>query len=301
MIELLNEKDRVYGNVILATISTIGSLLFGVIVMFVHDFRVVLQIFSIPGLFVFVYYWFISESIRWLLATGRVDRALVAIKRIAKFNRIELSKKSIELFKQKYSTTLSAQEKSNENVETQSVLHSFWKMLKSRPLCLRFLNCCIQCTASSFSALGLYQYSIQIPVIDRYFNYLIMISADIFGIILVQLLLDRTKRRTLIFFGYALAGIAIVITSFISKEYPWIVVACFLIAKSLLDFSSTVLNILITEVYPTTIRNTALNIIGTIAEIGSIGAPYIVILVRNLLSKQQMIISFYCSFFYKIN
>lgn len=282
VIELLNEKSRVYGNVALALGVSVGSLLFGIAVMFEHDFRVVLRMFHIPGIFVLLYFFFISESIHWLLATGKIDRGIAAIKRIAKFNRLELSETSIESIKQKYSTPLPAQNKLNEQVESQSVLRLFWTMLKTRTLCLRFLNICFQWVATYFSNLGLYQYSIQIPNVDRYVSYLIMISADVPGTILVQLLMNRVKRKTLLFSAHFLVGIFIVATSFIPKEYPWIVIFCFVVAKSLLHLATVVMNQFTSEMFPTNIRTTVLNIASTCAQVGSMIAPFIVILVRNL-------------------
>lgn len=292
MIELLNEKDRVYGNVVLALGVSIGSLLFGIAVMFEHDFRVVMRMFHIPGIFVLFYFLFFNESVPWLLATGRVDRGIKAIKRIARFNRLELPETTIESIKFKYSTAVPTQpQKSQQNVQSPSVLHSFWKMLKTRTLCLRFLNVCFQWVATYFTSLGLYQYSIQIPNVDRYVSYLIMISADIPGTILVQLLLNRIKRRTLLFSAHLLTGIVIVITSFVPKEYPWIVISCFVIAKSFLHLSTVVMNQFTTEQFPTNIRTTVLNIASTCAQIGSMLAPFIIILVRNSLT--HLISSFF--------
>lgn len=281
IIELLNENDRVYGNVILGTVGTLGSLLFGVAVMFEHDFRIILRMFSLPGMITCVYFWFISESLQWLLATGNIDRAIIAMKRIAKFNGFELSEKSIESIKQKYSPSISAQEKSDEHGEEQSVLRLFWKMLKTRTLCFRFCKCCFQWIAGTFSTLGLYQFAIQIPGVDRYVSYLIMISADVFGTILVQLLLNRVKRKTLLFSAYFLVGISIVVTSFIPREYPWIVVFCFLIAKCFINLADVVMSLYTNELFPTNIRSTVMSIVGMVAQIGAIGAPYIVILVRH--------------------
>lgn len=110
-----------------------------------------------------------------------------------------------------------------------------------------------------------------------------MISADIPGTILVQLLLNRVKRRTLLFFAHFMTGVAIIITSFIPRDYPWIVIFCFVIAKSLLHLSTVVMNQFTTEQFPTAIRTTVLNIASTCAQIGSMLAPFIVILVRYLL------------------
>lgn len=128
-IEQLNEKHRVFGNVLMVYGGSVGNLLFGIAVMFEHDFRIILFAFNVPGLLVFFYYLFVCESVRWLLASGRIDRAIMTMKRIAKFNRRELSEKTIETIKQKYSTTIFAKSKSDGNtkecVKNRSVLHLF--------------------------------------------------------------------------------------------------------------------------------------------------------------------------------
>lgn len=285
MIELLNENNRVYSNLILASGASIGSLLFGIAVMFEHDFRVVLRLFNVPGIFFAILnFWFIYESVYWLLATGRIGRAIMTIKRIAKTNGYELSEETIETITMRYSAKFSERQQSNENAKKQSVLKIFWKMLKTRKLCFRFFNICYQWIASNFSVLGLCQYAMQIPGVDRYVGYMIMIGADLLGIVLVQLLLNRVKRRSLLFCAYTLAGISIVVTSFIPREYPWIVVICFVVSKSLLDLSIVVSSIFTTEQFPTSIRTTVLNTANTCAQIGTMLAPFVVILVRNFVT-----------------
>lgn len=95
-----------------------------------------------------------------------------------------------------------------------------------------------------------------------------------------QLIFTRMKRRVVLTVAFFLAGICILVTSFIPKEYSWAVVICFLIGKSLLGFSSTALYMYTAEQYPTNVRTTILNTESMIGRIGSMLAPYVVILVR---------------------
>lgn len=281
--ELLCAKYRVLGSVLVAIGGSVGNLLFGIAVMYVHDFRVVLRMFNIPGLLVFFYFWIQPESVQWLLASGRVDRAIATMKRIAKCNRRKLSEKNIQMLKLKYSATIPANQKSHDTHEPQSVLHSFWAIMKTRSLCFRFINGSAQFIACCFSFYGLYQFTTQIPGADRYVSYLIIISTEA-PMDLLQLTFNRMKRRTVLSAAFFLAGICILVTSLISKDHPWAVVICFVISKSLLGFAFTALYMYTAEQYPTNIRTTILNTESMIGRMGSMLAPYVVIWVRGVSS-----------------
>lgn len=261
--------------------NSMGNLLFGIVVMFVHDFRVVLRIFNIPGLLVFFYFWLIPESTRWLLTTGRVDRAIMTMKRIAKFNRIELSEKKIETIKRTYSV----HRKSEAN---ESLLQLLWTALKTRTLCFRFVNGCVQWALSLFSYYGLYQYSTQIPNTNRYVSYLILISVEGPMNLVVQFIFNRMKRRIALSVTFCGGGILIMATSLIPKVQAWTVVICFLISKCLLGFATNGLVLYTGEQFPTSIRTTVLNTSSMMGRLGSMAAPFVVILVSATLRSSTL-------------
>lgn len=118
-----------------------GEICLGIVAMWVHDFRSVIRIFSVPGLLIFSYFWILPESFRWQLVTGRIDRAIDTLKRIAKCNGRELSDRSIEMVKTQYS---SISLNGKQSIESPSVFQLFASVLKSRRLCWRFLSCCYQ-------------------------------------------------------------------------------------------------------------------------------------------------------------
>lgn len=63
--ELLNAKNRAFGNVLISIGTSFGHLIFGITAMYIHDFRILLRIFDIPGIFVLLCYWHLPESVRW--------------------------------------------------------------------------------------------------------------------------------------------------------------------------------------------------------------------------------------------
>lgn len=146
-IEWMNSKYRVLGAQIITLSFSVGEILFGLLAMYVMDFRLLIRICYIPGLFIFTFFWLVPESVRWLLVTGRVDRAMNILKRIAKVNRKKLSTKSIEMinlrYSKKFSTKNGTVDKEDSN-EDRSLAQSICAILKSKKLCFRFVICCYQ-------------------------------------------------------------------------------------------------------------------------------------------------------------
>lgn len=63
-IEWVTSKYRVLGSSIQAISYALGEMLLGLVAMYVHDFRLLMQILYVPGLFVFIYLWLVPESVR---------------------------------------------------------------------------------------------------------------------------------------------------------------------------------------------------------------------------------------------
>lgn len=125
--------------------------------MYIHNFRYLLRVLYAPGLLVFIYFWLVPESIRLLLITGRVDRAIKVLKRIAKVNGKTLSEKSIEMLRLQYSqskvrknaarNTASDMPNGNKN---PAIFQQIKLVFRSRKLALRLLNCGYQWVTCCF-------------------------------------------------------------------------------------------------------------------------------------------------------
>lgn len=245
--------------------------------MYVHDFRDLIRISYAPGLLLFAYFWLVPESVRWLLVTGRVDRAVNTLKRIARFNGKELSPKLIELIKLRYSPDLIAK---NNPIENNSVIQSFCSILKSKTLCLRFLNCCYQWSACCFSYYGMSLLATHIPGQNRYTSFIFVVGIEIPAILLALPLLNKIKRRVIMCFTFAIAAIAIVVTPCIPDEHHVIVLIFFMLGKASMTCAFTSLYIFTAEQWPTNVRTTVMNSCSMIGRIGAMVAPVTVILVR---------------------
>lgn len=231
----MTPKYRVLSNTTLSVAYPIGEMLVGLTAMFVHDYRILIRIMFSPGIFVILLFFLLPESVRWLLVTGRIDRAISTLKRIAKVNRRPLSAKSIELLKMNYSTECAKDRSAatdNANNENRSVIKSLLMIFKSRILGFRFLNACYQWTACTFSYYGLSMSSTHIPGSNRYVSFIILMGSEIPGVLISQLLLSRMKRRLLMFSSLFLSAILIISSPFIPETHSTLVLVFFMIGKA---------------------------------------------------------------------
>lgn len=100
--------------------------------------------------------------------------------------------------------------------------------------------------------------------------------------ILVQVLLEtfQMRRKVVLFTMYVLAAISVIATSTIPKEYSWAVLLCFVVGKGAVTIAFTGLYMHVAEIWPTSIRNTIMNTCSMIGRVGSMVAPFVVVLVR---------------------
>lgn len=140
--EWVSAKYRALGTTLICTSFPLGEMLLGVIASQVHDFRMLLRVLYVPGLLVFFYFWLVPESVRWMLITGRVDRAIKILKRIARINNKTLSDKSIELLHLQYSIESKATPvESGEVNDNLSLYQQIRLVAGSKKLGLRMLIC----------------------------------------------------------------------------------------------------------------------------------------------------------------
>lgn len=263
----------------------VGEMILGFAALYIYNYRTLIRVFCVPGLLIFLYFWIVPESVRWLLATGRIDRAIETLKRMAKFNRRQLSEKSIELIRMEYSSTNLAAKNEKQSMEPEksaenrSVFDQLLSVLRSKSLCLRLLSCCYQFAACAFCYYGLGQSSTQIAGANRYVSFIIVMGIEIPGNILAQIFLDRMKRKVLLFSMYILSAISVIATSTIPKDYSWAILLCFVVGKGATTIAFTGLYMFVAEQWPTSIRNTIMNTCSMIGRIGSMVAPMVVILV----------------------
>lgn len=277
--EWASSKYRTVGTTVVAVSYSISGILFGFIGLYEHNFRILLRIFYIPGLLSVLYILVLPESIRWLFVTGRIDRGITTLKRIAKWNRRELSNQTIASLQQKYS------KKDTQNadpimVEKKSIFQLLWTILKTKTLGIRFAHCILQWAASGFIYYGLSQSATQIPGTNRYVGFMIITAIEIPGKLVCQPLLAHFKRKIILFVAFIISALSVFAPSLIPTEYSWAVLFCFAVGKCATATAFNSLYVYTTELWPTSIRISIVNSCSMFARVGSMMAPMVLILVN---------------------
>lgn len=278
--EWISPKYRPIGTTLIVTSFPLGEMLLGIVAMYVHNFRHLIRVLYAPGLLVICYLWLVVESPRWLLITGRIDRAINAFKRMAWFNRRNLSEKSIDLLRRHYSPELRKKNDASNDDEPLSMLQQLHLIIRSRKLFIRFLICSYQWVTCCFCYYGLSMISSHIPG-NRYVSFIIVQAVEIPGALFPALVLNHFGRRKLMFSGLTSLGCAAMITAWIPQTQSTVILLLFLVGKASATFSFNVLYMFTAELWPTNLRATILNSCSMIGRTGTIVAPLTTLLVSD--------------------
>lgn len=266
-VENVSSKHRVLVSILTGLGFGFGSMLLGLLAMYIHDFRYLLRTIYVPSLLVITYFWLIPESVRWLLVTGRVDRAIKTLKGTASANGRQLSDKTIELLKFHYTSNSTKQKQTT--TEKPSFSQSFSLIIKSRKLFVRLLCCCLTWVILCYSSFGLSQLSTQIRGENPYISFIIVGSVEIPANLVPVVLLNRFKRRPLAFMVLCLSGVAIILSSMVPKDKSFVVLSLFVVGKGLVSCAFAILYVCNAEIWPTQLRTSIMNIGAMVGRIGA--------------------------------
>ncbi|XP_031636514.1 solute carrier family 22 member 6-A-like [Contarinia nasturtii] len=280
-VEWVNTKYRIFGSVLVSLSFPLGEMLLGFVALYVHDYRHIIRLLYTPGLLIVAYYWILPESVRWLLINGQVERGIKILKRIAHVNGKELSEKSIDMIKSTYSTEIKLEPTENGKIDNNSLGQSLKLIIKSRKLCLRFLNCSFQWINCCFCYYGISLIATQIPGENRYIGFIFVVGIEIPGLLIAIPLLNRMKRRLLVFAGLIVTAVSVFATACIPAEHSTAILLFFMLGKCSITLVFNSVYIYTAEQWPTCVRTTLINSCSMIGRIGSMIAPVIVIVVAQ--------------------
>jgi len=80
-----------------ACMYPMGEMMVGLVQWLTLDWRFLLRILRIPFLAVAIFFWTMPESVRWLVANGKLTQAVDVLKKIARYNGTVVTKETEEL------------------------------------------------------------------------------------------------------------------------------------------------------------------------------------------------------------
>ncbi|XP_074023164.1 solute carrier family 22 member 6-A-like isoform X2 [Numenius arquata] len=245
---------------------TLGQILLAGVAYAVPHWRWLQLTVSLPFFIFLLYSWWLAESARWLVLSGRAERAVKVLQRVARINKRkeEGEKITVEILKSNMKEELAGLKSSytiSDLVRTPVIRHIFF--------CLSIVWFSI-----SFSYYGLAM-DLQNFGVSIYLIQVIFGAVDFPAKVVVTVSMSYIGRRVSLMAALFLAGLVIIANIFVSTELQTVRTALAVIGKGCLSASFNCVFLYTTELYPTPIRQTGLGFGSTMARVGGIVAPLV--------------------------
>jgi len=259
---------------------------------------------SFPFISLFSYWFFVPESPRWLLSTGRIDEAEVVVQKIAKWNKKDIPANFIHQMAQK--AAQESRESANANTanlsdtmtantgedgekcgltmsheaDREKTTHvSIFTMLKwgtAYPTSRRnFLLITFNWVANALVYNGLSYYSANLNV-SSHLGFFISSAVEVPSYFLGWWVMDKWGRRWILFETMLIGGLSCLSCIFVpAGASAWWTVGLAMIGKFQIACSFAVIYVYAGELMPTVVRSQAMGISSFVAGLGLLAFPYI--------------------------
>uniref|UniRef100_A0A671Q5K1 Solute carrier family 22 member 4-like n=1 Tax=Sinocyclocheilus anshuiensis TaxID=1608454 RepID=A0A671Q5K1_9TELE len=234
----------IYSTLGVCLFFSIGYMMLPLAAYFLRDWRMLLLVFTIPGIFCMLLWWFIPESPRWLLSQGRVVEAEAILRKAAQMNGVNAPDVIFPLNQVKHTSACASQ-------MTHATLNIGY--------------CALSLNTSSLHG-------------NIYLNCFLSAAVEVPALIMAWLMLRRWPRRLCLSSTLSLGGLVLLFIQLIPQHMNYVAFSLVMLGKFGLSAAFSILYPATAELYPTVLRNTALGACSMASRVGSILAPYFIYL-----------------------
>uniref|UniRef100_A0A034VJ19 Organic cation transporter protein n=1 Tax=Bactrocera dorsalis TaxID=27457 RepID=A0A034VJ19_BACDO len=288
-VEMVGPSMREMSSIVLNYFYAVGEALVGATAWLLQDWQLLQYALSVPPLFFIAYYWFVPESVRWLIARNEREKAGVIIKRAAAINRRELSLQLLASFKTencvppptptKATVGGADTEKLRENGAggKNEIWRAVCDIFKSKTLLIRYA---IMLYIWAINAVVFYGLSLNSTNLsgNKYLNFVLVCLIEIPGYTLAWICLRKLGRRCALSGSLFLCAATCIAGGYITKGSTGAIVTLFLIGKLGITSSFAVIYTYTAEMMPTLIRSGGVGVMSTFARFGAMLAPFVPLL-----------------------
>ncbi|XP_060077972.1 organic cation transporter protein-like [Ylistrum balloti] len=262
-LEIVGPSKRRWAGILINYFYTAGLIVLSGIGYGLRHWKYIQIACSAPAALFLVYWWVIPESPRWLISQGKQEQAGVIILKIAKSNH--------------YADNLTLEQLTDDDDDESVRQYRVWHLLSTWPMLFRSLIIWANWFVISLTYFGFY---FNASNLSGYFylNQLIAGLVEIPATLLLLPLLDTIGRKKLFILGMFIGGAFMLLTGvleiLISNHAVTVTLA--MIGKLGITVGFSVMYIWAAELFPTSLRSTAMGLGCAFSNVGYIIMPYIV-------------------------
>ncbi|KAM4619829.1 solute carrier family 22 member 6 [Polymixia lowei] len=248
---------------------TMGQLLLAAVAYFIRDWRWLTLAVSLPFYISFLYSWWFLESARWLALNKKSEQAVKGLKTVARINgrHEEGDKINAEMLQESMKKEISCIQ------GTYTALDLF------RTPTMRKMTLCLSAVwlSTSFAYYGL-SMDLQKFGVNIYLIQVIFGAVDIPAKVVITVSMSFVGRRPSQSAALILAGVVILMNLLVPYEKQTVRTCLAVIGKGCLAASFNCCYLYSGELYPTIIRQNGMGWVSTMARLGAMVAPMVLLL-----------------------
>lgn len=252
----------------------VGYATLPAIAYLIRDWRTLQFAMSLPSLILLTSYWVLPESPRWLILKERYAEALAVLKQCSRVNRRQLPPDDEILTAMKQ-----MREQDNTGSHSESKRELLKKIFQSRELCKRMI---IGFYTWIVVAMVYYGLTFESPKIGGNLFFMVFLAGvlEIPAYLLGFVLVNRFGRRFMYCSTFQLAAVCSFAILIVPKSNillsGWLSPTLAVTGKFFITIAFAIAYLYTAELFPTMVRNVAVNVGSMGGRFGSISAPYIV-------------------------
>ncbi|XP_036908870.1 solute carrier family 22 member 8 isoform X2 [Sturnira hondurensis] len=265
-VEWVSTRMRAIVSVGIGYFYTVGQFVLPGLAYAIPQWRWLQLTVSAPFFAFFLLSWWIPESIRWMVLSGKSVKALKILQWVAAFNGKKEEAEKISLEELKHSL--------HKEASLAKAKYSIADLFRT-PI-LRRVTLCL---ALAWFATGFAYYNLAMAVeefgVNLYILQLIFGGVDIPAKFLAILSMSYLGRHNTLVAVLLLAGVTILALIFVSSDLQTLRTVLAVFGKGCLSSSFSCLFLYTSELYPTVIRQRGMGISNLLTRIGSMMAPLV--------------------------
>ncbi|XP_036742677.2 solute carrier family 22 member 3 isoform X2 [Manis pentadactyla] len=256
--EIVGSKQRRIVGIVIQMFFTLGIIILPGIAYFIPNWQGIQLAITLPNFLFLLYYWVVPESPRWLITRKKGEKALQILRSIAKCNGKYLSPNYSEI-------TVTDEEVSNP---------SFLDLVRTPQM----RKCTLILMFAWFTSAVVYQGLVmRLGIIggNLYVDFFISGVVELPGALLILLTIERFGRRLPFAASNLVAGVACLVTAFLSEGIPWLRTTVATLGRLGITMAFEIVYLVNSELYPTTLRNFGVSLCSGLCDFGGIIAPFL--------------------------
>ncbi|XP_059480581.1 solute carrier family 22 member 4-like isoform X2 [Neocloeon triangulifer] len=264
-------SDR-YGRKSALVFSLIANSIFGLLKSTANSFEIFLILETVEPIFGGNIYGisFILESVRWLLARGKLGDAKKVVQFAAKLNRAELGEERMKDWENDQIDRVYTEEAEKDD----SLWPALRKVTKSRILLARLAVCSVCWASANLVFFGMSLNSVSLAGTDnKYLNFILSSVVEAPSYLITWLCMNRLGRRKAQLLTFVASGITCFAITFLPKNGKIIRLILYLVGKFAITCAFDTALVFTAEIFPTNLRNSLLGLCSMMGRVGSVVAP----------------------------